>query len=274
MNKVIRAIIIVAIMLFLGIFAYSAYQLTSTLHEYREAERFNDSVAKQYASFSEDAAPQGGTPQGGTPQGGKNTTDAKEPLETLQEISPRVIDFTALLTDCPDVKAWLYSPNTVIDYPVVQGKDNDYYLHRFMNGSYNPSGTLFIDFRVAGDFTSPHTIIYGHHMQNGSMFASLEGYRKQEYYDEHPVMYLNTPQGNYRLDLFSAFVTFPDSRVYTLSYENEIEFEQWCVLMKSFSDFKCDLELSSQDRIVTLSTCTYDYDDARYVVMGKLVPIG
>ena len=68
MNKVIRAIIIVAIMLFLGIFAYSAYQLTSTLHEYREAERFNDSVAKQYASFSEDAAPQGGTPQGGTPR--------------------------------------------------------------------------------------------------------------------------------------------------------------------------------------------------------------
>lgn len=274
MNKAIRAILIVAIAVFLCIFLYSGYRLLSTLHEYKEADRYYDSQVSQYASFHEDAAPQAGSAQGSNTAYTPGAAGAEDPLVALQEISPRVIDFPALIASCPDVKGWLYSPDTVIDYPVVQGKDNDYYLHRFMDGSYNPNGTLFIDFRCAGDFSSPHTLIYGHHMQNGSMFASLEGYRQQAYYDEHPIMYLNTPEGNFRIDLFSAFVTFPDSRVYTVAFENEIEFEQWYSLMKSYSDFQCSIELTPQDQIVTFSTCVYDFDDARYVVLGKLVPIG
>ena len=266
MNKTVKALLIVLIVALLGVFLYSGCQLTKTVHQYNEADRFYATQSGKYTSFSEEQ--QSGVEQPRIP--GRSVDDIPE----IREISPRVVDFSALLQDNPDVKAWLYSPGTVIDYPVVQGKDNDYYLHRLLDGSYNPNGTLFIDYRCEGDFSGKHTVIYGHHMQNRSMLATITEYRKQEYYDEHPVMYLNTPGGNYRLDVFSGFVTWYDSRAYLFDFIDDREFEEWYTLMQSYSDFESEVELSPEDRVVTLSTCTYEYDNARYVLMAKMVPIG
>ena len=86
-------------------------------------------------------------------------------------------------------------------------------------------------------------------------------------------MYLNTPNGDYRLDVFAGFVTWYDSRVYITYFLSRVEFEEWYTLMRSYSDFSSDVEVGNDDRIVTLSTCAYDYDDARYVLMAKLVPL-
>ena len=116
-------------------------------------------------------------------------------------------------------------------------------------------------------------MIYGHHMNDGSMFASICNYGKQEYYDAHPVMYLNTPTQNYRVELFTGFITSADSSVYTFFFNSDAEYGAFLEKMKGFSDFDCDVEVGPEDRIITLSTCTYEYDNARYVVMGKLVPI-
>lgn len=263
MKKSVKILLILLIVALLFVFFYSGFQLTKTIHQYKEADRYYSTQAGTYARFTE---PTQAEPES-SPQPG-------EPAELFHEASPRVVDFDALLASCADVRAWLYSPDTVIDYPVVQGKDNEYYLHRFLDGSYNPNGTLFMDYRSPGDFSGRHSVIYGHHMHNGSMLASLEDYRNQDYYDAHPVMYLNTPEGNYRLDVFSGFVTWYDSRVYIFQFMDDKEFEEWYTLMRSYSDFESAVELSPEDRIVTLSTCTYDYDNARYVVMAKLVPIG
>lgn len=273
MNKFVKALLIVLIVALLGVFLYSGYQLTKTIHQYNEADRYYSTQSGKYASFSEtpqDSSPQNAVSRPGTP-GQEQGDDAPA---MLQEISPRIVDFKAMLQDNADVRGWLYSPDTVIDYPVAQAKDNDYYLHRLLDRSYNPNGTLFIDYRCAGDFSGRHTVIYGHHMQNGSMLASITEYKKQEYYDEHPVMYLNTPDGNYRLDVFSGFVTWYDSRIYLFDFIDDQEFEEWYTLMQSYSDFESQVELSPTDRIVTLSTCTYEYDNARYVLMAKLIPIG
>ena len=103
-------------------------------------------------------------------------------------------------------------------------------------------------------------------------YANAEAAR-QAYYDGHPVMYLNTPEGNYRLDIFAGFVTWYDSRVYSFDFESRTEFEEWLNLMRGYSDFSSDVKVGQDDRVVTLSTCTYDYDNARYVLMAKLVPL-
>ncbi len=156
------------------------------------------------------------------------------------------VDFDALLEINPDVIGWLYCPDTVINYPLVQGEDNDYYLHRLINGTPNNNGTLFVDEQNSAGFSDENTVIYGHHMRNGSMFGYLENYEQQSYYEAHPVVYLLTPEGNYA---------------------------SWLAEQRTRSDFSAPVEVERGDRVVTLSTCAYDFQDARYVVLGKLVSL-
>ena len=119
---------------------------------------------------------------------------------------PPTVDFESLLAQGPDVKAWLELPGTVIQYPVAQGEDNSYYLKHLYDGTANKVGCLFIDYENAEDFSDNNTIIYGHNMRDGSMFSTLVEYKAQAYYDEHPEMYLVTPEGGYVVEVFSAFV--------------------------------------------------------------------
>ena len=169
---------------------------------------------------------------------------------------------------------WIYSPGTTINYPVVRAEDNDYYLHRYLDGSTNAGGIPFMDCQCPRDFSGANSIVYGHHMNDGSMFASLSNYREDGYYQAHPVMYLNTPTQNYRIDVFSGYVTDADSDTYTLSFGDADSYLAYLNSMRLQSDFAADVEISAEDRILTLSTCSYEYWDARYVVQGKLVPIG
>ena len=261
MKKNIRTLLVVILVILVLVFLYSTYRVTRTIHEYNESARYYDRTRK-------DAV----VPVDQDPAGSAETGDVSVP-ERQRMTSPIQVDFDTLLDGNADIKGWLYSPDTKIDYPVVQARDNSYYLYRFMDGSYNPSGTLFIDYRNMGDFTSKNTVIYGHHMGDGSMLASIVDYEEQSYYDEHPVLYLNTPGGDYRLDVFAGFVTWYDSRVYLFDFGSRTEFEEWVNLMRSYSDFSSDVEVGLDDRIVTLSTCTYEYDNARYVLMCKLVPL-
>ena len=172
-----------------------------------------------------------------------------------------------------DVAAWIYSADTVIDYPVVQGSDNVYYLDHIFDGTYNKLGTLFVDCRNAPGFSDWNTIIYGHNMNNGSMFASLTNYTKQAYYEAHPEMFLVTPDGTFRLELFSGYVTPSDSDAYTFSFADASAFSEFLESIRARSDFDSPVSVEVSDRIVTLSTCTYDFEDARYVVHGKLVQV-
>ena len=259
MKKYVKPLLIVVFILLMGVFAYSAYRVTHTIHEYNESDRYYEQTRQSAVSKDPSAVSQGRT--------GSDKKDEK------LEYSPIDVDFDELLKSSPDIKGWLYSPDTKIDYPVVQGKDNSYYLHRLMDGTYNPSGTLFLDFRCGSDFSSKNNVVYGHHMQDGSMLASIVSYHDQAYYDEHPVMYLNTLDGDYRLDIICGFVTWYDSRVYTFDFGSRTEASEWLDLMRSYSDFESDVEVGVDDRIITLSTCTYDYDNARYVLMAKMVPL-
>ena len=118
-----------------------------------------------------------------------------------------------------------------------------------------------------------NTILYGHNMRDGSMFHSITGYADQAYYDEHPVMYLLTPWQNYRVDLFSAHDSWLDSTGYSISFASDDDFTAYLSGLVSDSDFKADVTPRASDRILTLSTCAYSYNNERYVVHGILVPI-
>lgn len=263
MKNTAKVILIIVLAVCVGLFVYSGLNLIKINKEYKEARDYYDELSETYVSVAQE-------PEKDT------TSDAVEVDESAadKEVCPITVDFNNLLATNKDVCAWIYSPDTVINYVVVQGDDNNNYLHHKLDGTYNASGTLFIDCECSPNFSGANTIIYGHNMKDGSMFASLHNYVDQSYYDAHPIMYISTPAGDYKLEIFSCFTCDFDADTYTLSFASEAEYSAFLNKMVSQSNVKTNVSVDSSERIVTLSTCTYEYDNARYVVMGKLVPIG
>jgi len=185
------------------------------------------------------------------------------------------VDFDKLKEMNADTIGWIrfYPEPSIINYPVVQAADNDYYLDHLFDGTSNRSGSIFMDFRNAAGLTDRNTFIYGHNMRNGSMFAALTNYGSQSYYEEYPELTLVTPSGTWSLQAFSGYVTPGNSDCYQLEFRDDAEFEAYLERVRLLSDFTADVAVTAQDRIVTLSTCTYDYEDARYVLHCKLVPM-
>lgn len=182
---------------------------------------------------------------------------------------PISVDFAKLKTENPDIAGWLYCKGTPINYPVVQGSDNSEYLHKLFDGTKNFSGTLFIDVNSPKDMSGSNTIIYGHAMKNGSMFGMLAHYKKQDYYKKHPYMWYLTPNGNYRLDLVIGYEAPSDSLIYSAFDLSKVQ----AVLADEtpHSTFKSGISRMQVSQIVTLSTCAYEYEEARYIVIA--VPV-
>lgn len=188
-----------------------------------------------------------------------------------------VVDFEALRENGPDIIGWLNLPDTAINYPVTQTGDNEYYLHHLYDGTYNKVGCLFADYENKADFSDRNTIIYGHNMRDGSMFAALNEYDAQSYFDGHPQMYLVTPDGGYVMEVFSAFEAKPaesgsDTSPWRLSWKDDGAYTTWLSEMAGRSVIETDVTVTSSDKVLTLSTCTPG-GKSRFIVMGKLAAV-
>ena len=192
------------------------------------------------------------------------STDEKGETELPQ------VDFAALGDVNEDIVAWLYGEGTVLNYPVVKGEDNSYYLSHLFDGSDNASGCLFLDSRNSSDFSDDNTIIYGHNMKNGTMFAFINQYQEQSYYDQHPSMFLLTPNGNFEVHLFAGFLEDVNGNAWQRAFQNENEKIKWLEEARNASTFVSDTIPSKEDKIVTFSTCSNASEDVRYVLMGVL----
>ena len=132
-----------------------------------------------------------------------------------------VVDFKALKKINPDVVSWITIPGTNIDYPLLQGKDNNQYLHKDMEGRDSAAGAIFLDHGDKADLSSRHNIIYGHHMKNGTMFKDIVKYKDQQYFDEHQDIILYTPDREIHLKALAAVVANPDA------IRRKIDFQSW-----------------------------------------------
>ena len=194
-----------------------------------------------------------------------------EELDEAECIQWPQVDFDALRAINPDIVAWIICEGTDINYPIVQGSDNDYYLKHLFDGKVNGAGCLFVDSNNSPGFIDNNTVIYGHNMKSKTMFSALLEYKTQAFYDEHPQMLLLTPDGNYTIELFAGYETNAEDDSWKLFFSSSSELEAWTIKTKDRSTFISEFEISTSDRFVTLSTCTNEFDDNRYVVVGKLV---
>lgn len=249
-----------------GVLAFVTYNLVAYVQESNQSTNLNENLIEEAVAVK-DPAPQSSNLDSITEQESESDTE-QLPMETaLIEV-----DFEVLWETNEDVVGWIYCEDTPINFPIVQAEDNDYYLRRLIDGTWNSSGTLFADYRNAADFSDSNTIIYGHNMKNKGMFGTLSNYKEQSYYDEHPIMWLLTPDGNYKVELIAGYVTSSTSEIYSIGNTEE---EMFALAEQSIekSTFASDFQVSQVDRFVTLSTCSYEYDNARYVLIGRLIPL-
>lgn len=180
------------------------------------------------------------------------------------------INLDALRKRNEDVVGWIRIPNTLLDYPIMQGEDNEYYLNHAWNNDDSYSGSIFLESRCNPSFTEYNTIIYGHNMRNGSMFATLREYKKEKYLKKKPYVYIRTDEGVFRYEIFAAFDAPLDSPVYGLSFNQNETKVKFLKFSAENTVIESGVEPELTDRILTLSTCTNTGYSTRWVVQARL----
>ncbi len=267
---------------FITIMAVSAWKIWEISSEYRKGENSYEEISRMVSILPKAVTPQ---PSAAAEPAETAVPTAAEPAETAvptaaepaetavpaeedTTIWPEV-DFAALREVNPDIVAWIYIEGTEISYPVVQGEDNSYYLKHLFTGEWNGAGCVFLDFQNDAGFADRHSILYGHHMKNDTMFSTLDKYKQQDFVDQHPFGLLMTPDRNYKIEFFSGYVTAPQDDAWDIGF-TESEFEVWLQNTVDRSCFTSEVIPDITDHILTLSTCSYEFDDARFVLVGVL----
>lgn len=210
------------------------------------------------------------------------TPEEKDPLAILEEmgvpIPEKEVDFADLQENTNgDIYAWIHIPDTKIDYPVLQHPtDNSYYLNHNLDGSRGYPGCIYTEDYNKKDFTDPNTVLYGHNMKNGTMFAGLHKYGDSEYLEEHPYIYIYTEEGLLAYEIFAAYQSgdehilyahdgFEDRKVYGKYLEEILNMRSMGSVLKEGA------EVTEDSRIITLSTCISGKPDNRFLVQGVLL---
>ena len=185
------------------------------------------------------------------------------------------IDFTMLSDEGVPAVAYLCSEGTVINYPVVQNIDNEYYMARGANGKKDENGAIYLDSRNSNEFLDEQIVIFGNPMADGSMFGSLLSYRDEAYLAEHPSMYLYTPHGNYRIDIFASHTASPAMSNYPIWFTNAAARTDYIEAAIAQSSIKPSVTIAPDAKLICLVTSS-DFDagaNARFVVHGVLTQL-
>lgn len=211
-----------------------------------------------------------------------------DPQEQTEEEMPHeyeempVVDFETLWETNTDICAWIYIPGTEVNYPVLQNAaatdpHDTYYLDHTVDRVSGLPGAIYIEPCNARDFSDRNTVLYGHHMKNGTMFASLDRYKDNVFMEEHPYAYLVTPEQNMVYEVCAAVLY--DNRHIMGIYDFEQD-SSYQAFLDSLTDnrnmedvFREGVEMTTDDRLITLSTCVKDQDDRRLIVEAVLIDV-
>ena len=190
-------------------------------------------------------------------------TGVTEP-QVEEIVNQNIID---LKEQYPDVVGWLTIPNTNVDYPFAWYSDNDYYLRRTLDLKRAEAGTVFMDYRCDKDFKSRNTIIYGHNMKSGRMFATLKSFNNKEFFEANltGTIYLKNETITLEFFAYMVFNPYKETELYTPDpSESYVEY-----VRQNARNYR-ELNITKQDKIVTLSACSYEFKEARMVLLAKI----
>lgn len=179
-------------------------------------------------------------------------------------------DFASLYAVNEDVEGWIAIPGTELNYPLMQGTDNDYYLNNTWDGVPSAAGSIFVEHQQKSDLSEFNTLIYGHRMKNGSMFATLKYYDSADYLAAHPYIYIAKEEGVYRYEVFAAFEAGVTTNTYRLAFPDEAARQDFIDLSLSQTVIDSGVEVTPDDQFITLVTCTGRGYASRWVVQARL----
>lgn len=247
----------IIIFICLAVLAFSVYNLARIFMEYQAGDIEYDDLRQYTSNRSASDRDDRDSSSGSTSSSAANLPSV-----------PIDVDFNELSEINRDIVGWIYIGAADISYPIVQGTDNNEYLHTTFEKQNNAAGSIFMEYRNASDFSDPNTIVYGHNMRNGSMFGKLHRLDEADTVNADPYFWILTPEGDYCYRIFSVYSTAVDSDVYTLFDGAGDSFVSWAQKCQSNSDVALQqFTFDTKNQIVTLSTCT-GRDTTRFVVQG------
>lgn len=239
-----RLIFIVALCVFL----YSGFNLGYTYYKYYKVNKDNKDLREEVVKVT------------------KKKRQTKKKASYDSNALKRTINFTKLKSINSDIIGWIYIPHTAIDYAILKGANNDTYLHHNYYKKYSFAGCIFMDQINKKDFSDDNTILYGHNMKNGSMFAGLKQYTTQSYMDAHPYIYIYLPDGSLNIySIFSTNIYQADSKMYSKGNDYKTYMSQ--ILSTSLA--KETVDSTHEAKLLMLSTCSAANSVRRNVVYGR-----
>ena len=270
-RKTRRVLIVLLSLVFvgsLGMLIYRGMDYREGEEVYAEAETLVElpDLSDLPAPTVETAAPAPETPE---------TPEAPEAPEKPVYVDPyadalRNMDFTALREVNSDVLGWIMIPGTPISYPLLQGEDNQYYLKHTWKKWSSAVGAIFLECQNSPDLSDFNTIVYGHRMNNGSMFASLKNYKKQSYWAAHPCVYITDDNGSHKYEIFAAYEVSTTGTTYQLGFSGDASKQAFIDYCLAQSVIDTGITPTVYDRVLTLSTCTGNGHATRWVVQAVL----
>lgn len=254
-----------------GMFAYKLYDYRQGEKDYQEAEELVDLPDLTQIAPTQPAKKPAADPGADVSAPPAEEKSAEEPVEVWVDPYADALanmDFAALREVNDDILGWIVIPNTRVSYPLVQGEDNEYYLNRTWRKYRNSVGAIYMEWQCSPDLSDFNTIIYGHRVNNRSMFGTLLKYKEADYCSANPRFYITDDSGSHTYEIFAAYEVALGKPTYWLDIQ-ETEHKQM------FIDFCLEQSVidtgvipTVADKIVTLSTCTGEGHDTRWVVQG------
>jgi sortase B len=214
------------------------------LMQYRESDLINEQIAD--IAFGDEGGTGSQTPNGS-------------------------IDHAALLAVNGDYAGWLMVEGTDISYPIVYSNQELFYLRRDFNKNNSVAGTVFMDDKNNKNFSDTNTMLYGHNMKNGSMFAPLKNFLQKDFFEANRFVYISTLQGDFRYEIFAVYEVKADAVPYMPGMLGGEKLGQLLIRIKDLALYEKETKTTESDKILTLATCGYNLKDARIVIHAKLV---
>ncbi|GHV38711.1 hypothetical protein FACS189490_01090 [Clostridia bacterium] len=270
-RNIITAVLVVII-------AISAGYIIKNRYDYSRAKKVQNLVSQAYDAEKGKQTPAPIiTPSPKPVADVEETTPPAETEEKTPEDTPAPTvqpEFVTLMEQFSnnDIVGYLRIADTTIDYPVLQSSDNDYYINRNIYGQTIKSGSVFMDYE--NDITKEdyNTVIYGHNMHEDVMFHDLRNFTDKKYWETHRYVTFNTLYEDMTWEIFTFYeIDFNDFFYYRVNFNNSEEFSALASEMKAKSMYDTGVQISPGDRVLTLSTCTNEQVDMRFVLGAKLV---
>lgn len=213
----------------------------------------------------------------------EKVTDASQDSETVTESAEPEeeipIDFEELWETNPDVYAWIVIPGTDINYPILQHPiDDSYYLNHNIDGSTGRPACIYTESLNSKDFTDNNTVIYGHNMRNGTMFAQLHKFEDKDFFDEHREIIIYLPDKVLHYKIFAVHNYDDRHLLYSFDFSDKAVYKDYLESIFSIDDKNANIDtemtVTENDKIITLATCVYKQPSLRFHVQAVLVEKG